>query len=237
MLKALREAKENTSWVNPNKEYEEAVGTFVKSVLTPGRKNRFLEDFLPFQKYVAGTAIWNSLSQTLLKLTAPGVPDIYQGSELWDLRMVDPDNRSPVNYDLRRKTLDELNARPPSAELVRELLETPEDSRVKLYLISRSLNFQAAKSIVVRTGRVHAPRRRRRRVRTSLCLRSKKQGWRSDCCSPAVGGKHSQRGGRVADGRRRSGEKPLSFFQKILSRATLQICSLERRARFPAAFW
>lgn len=142
MLKALREAKENTSWVNPNKEYEEAVGSFVKSVLTPGRKNRFLEDFLPFQKYVAGTAIWNSLSQTLLKLTVPGVPDIYQGTELWDLRMVDPDNRSPVNYEFRRKALDELNTKPPAVELVRELLETPEDGRIKLYLIARSLNFR-----------------------------------------------------------------------------------------------
>ena len=152
MLKALREAKENTNWVNPNMEYEEAVGSFVKAVLTPGRKNRFLEDFLPFQRYVAGTAIWNSLSQTLLKLTVPGVPDIYQGSELWDLRMVDPDNRTPVDYDLRRQILEELNTKQASVELVRGLLESPEDGRIKLYLIAKALNFRQQNSSLFERG-------------------------------------------------------------------------------------
>ena len=142
MLKALREAKENTSWENPQKEYEDAVCSFVKAVLTPGRRNRFLEDFLPFQHYVARLGMWNSLSQTLLKLTVPGVPDIYQGSELWDLRLVDPDNRTPVNYDRRRQLLEDLNTKQSSPELVRSLLETPDDGRIKLYLISKALNLR-----------------------------------------------------------------------------------------------
>jgi (1->4)-alpha-D-glucan 1-alpha-D-glucosylmutase len=140
MLKAMREAKETTSWVNPNKEYEDAVCAFVKKVLTPGSKNRFLKDFVPFQHYVSRLGMWNSLSQTLLKLTVPGVPDIYQGSELWDYRLVDPDNRAPVDYAKRRQLLEDF--KPPSAETVRGLLQTPEDGRAKLYLISKVLNLR-----------------------------------------------------------------------------------------------
>jgi (1->4)-alpha-D-glucan 1-alpha-D-glucosylmutase len=142
MIKAMREAKENTSWVIPNKEYEDAVAAFVKSVVTAGKRNRFLEDFVPFQHYVSRTGMWNSLSQTLLKLTVPGVPDVYQGSELWDYRLVDPDNRTPVNYDRRRQLLDELCNQTATAELAHKLLETPEDGRVKLYLMAKALNLR-----------------------------------------------------------------------------------------------
>ena len=98
MLKAIREAKQNTSWINRNTEYESAVSSFVHALLTPdagkdkktGKKNRFLADFVPFQRRVSRIGLWNSLSQTLLKMTAPGVPDTYQGNELWDFSLVDP---------------------------------------------------------------------------------------------------------------------------------------------------
>jgi (1->4)-alpha-D-glucan 1-alpha-D-glucosylmutase len=144
MLKAIREAKQNSSWINRNAEYEDAVSSFVKAVLEPGPKNRFMKDFLPFQRRVARIGLWNSLSQTLLKLTAPGVPDIYQGNELWDLSLVDPDNRRPVDYGHRRSMFDSLRqwGSAPDAADVSKLLQTPEDGRMKLYLIWKTLCFR-----------------------------------------------------------------------------------------------
>src|SRR5439155_13539196 len=109
MLKAVREAKENTSWANPNTEYENAVAAFVKILLAPN-KNEFLSDFLPFQAYVSRIGMLNSLSQLLIKLTAPGVPDIYQGNELWDFSLVDPDNRRTIDYSHRKEILRDLGS-------------------------------------------------------------------------------------------------------------------------------
>jgi len=140
MLKAIREAKQNTSWINQNTEYESAMSSFVKAVLTPGEKNRFLEDFVPFQRRVARIGLWNSLSQTLLKLTSPGVPDIYQGNELWDFSLVDPDSRRPVDFVRREQafaTIKRLGTDPGA--VTRGLLETPEDGRLKLYVIWKTL--------------------------------------------------------------------------------------------------
>ena len=137
MLKAIREAKQNTSWINPNPDYEAAVSSFVRTLLKPGAQNRFLNDFISFQRRISRVGLWNSLSQTLLKLTAPGVPDIYQGNELWDFSLVDPDNRRPVDYTRRQKifrSLPELGS-----DRARTLLETPEDGRIKLYLTWRAL--------------------------------------------------------------------------------------------------
>lgn len=144
MLKAIREAKRNTSWINRNTEYEDAVSSFVKALLDPTAKNRFLKDFIPFQRRVARIGFWNSLSQTLLKLTCPGVPDIYQGTELWDFSLVDPDNRRPVDYPHRQQLFDDLQrwGSAPDALSVGRLLETPEDGRLKLYLIWRTLCFR-----------------------------------------------------------------------------------------------
>jgi len=141
MLKAIREAKENTSWINQNTDYEAATSSFVKAVLTPGDKNRFLNDFIPFQRLVARIGIWNSLSQTLLKLTSPGVPDIYQGNELWDLSLVDPDNRRPVDFARRRQAFANIRrlGSDPDSIVGGRLLETPEDGRLKLYLIWKTL--------------------------------------------------------------------------------------------------
>jgi (1->4)-alpha-D-glucan 1-alpha-D-glucosylmutase len=143
MLKAIREAKQNTSWINRNTEYETAVSSFVRALLNPGGENKFLDDFLPFQRRVARIGRWNSLSQTLLKLTCPGVPDIYQGNDLWDFSLVDPDNRRPVDYIRRQQMFESIrvwgNCDEPDALSTGHLLETPEDGRLKMYLIWRTL--------------------------------------------------------------------------------------------------
>ncbi|HWY21332.1 MAG TPA: malto-oligosyltrehalose synthase [Candidatus Acidoferrum sp.] len=141
VLKAIREAKENTSWINQNVEYEGAVTSFVRALLNPAADNRFLKDFLPFQRRIARIGLWNSLSQTLLKLTCPGVPDIYQGNELWDFSLVDPDNRRPVDYVSRRRIFEGLKrwGDAPDKASIDCLMKTPEDGRIKAYLVWRTL--------------------------------------------------------------------------------------------------
>ena len=154
MLKAIREAKENTSWINRNTSYENAVASFVKKLLSPGPKNRFLNDFVPFQRRVARIGFWNGLSQTLLKLTAPGVPDIYQGNELWDLSLVDPDNRRPVDYVSRRQAFESIRlwSSNPDPSALRVLLEAPEDGRLKLYSIWKTLCFRKERPELFQQG-------------------------------------------------------------------------------------
>src|SRR5579862_2563144 len=148
MLKAIREAKENTSWINRNAEYESALSSFVKRLLTPGARNKFLTDFIPFERLVARLGIWNSLSQTLLKLTCPGVPDIYQGNEVLDFSLVDPDSRRTVDYGRRQRLFDCLRgcsdtAGPSSSlSLLASMLNTPEDGRLKMYAIWKALGFR-----------------------------------------------------------------------------------------------
>jgi len=139
MLKALKEAKIHTSWITPNVEYEEAVQQFVRAILDPSDRS-FIDDFVQLQKKVAFFGIFNSLSQTALKMGSPGVADVYQGSELWDLSLVDPDNRRPVDYDLRSAYLRDLVERSNDPlKLVKELLESREDGRIKLYISHRLL--------------------------------------------------------------------------------------------------
>ena len=141
MIKAAREAKLRTSWTEADVAYEEALLQFVRSALEPRENNLFLADFLEFERRVARFGLLNSLSQTLCKLTAPGVPDIYQGNELWDFSLVDPDNRRPVDYPLRRTALAELErsaATLPVGELARSL----EDGRCKLLLIWKVLQLR-----------------------------------------------------------------------------------------------
>ena len=144
MRKAIREAKENTNWANPNRDYELAVSRFVKSVL---ESKEFRDSFLPFQRKTAYFGMLNSLSQTLIKLTAPGVPDIYQGNELWELSLVDPDNRRPVDYKARHRTLQLLKNRFESnrqltAQRARELAENMEDGQIKLYTLWKILGLR-----------------------------------------------------------------------------------------------
>ena len=108
MIKAIKEAKLRTSWINDNQAYDDAVARFVERVLTGPTSRRFLAAFLPFAHRVAHLGMINSLSQLALKIASPGVPDFYQGTELWDLRLVDPDNREPVDYERRIQYLDDL---------------------------------------------------------------------------------------------------------------------------------
>ncbi|HEX8967144.1 MAG TPA: malto-oligosyltrehalose synthase [Chloroflexota bacterium] len=139
MLKALKEAKVNTSWITPNTEYEEAVLQFARGILDPRENGAFLEDLDLLQRKVAEFGIFNALSQTVLKLGSPGAADTYQGSELWDLSLVDPDNRRPVDFALRERHLRSITERANQPlDLARELLETRQDGRIKLY-VSRQL--------------------------------------------------------------------------------------------------
>lgn len=108
--KALKEAKIHSSWVNPNHPYDAAVARFVEGTLTGRSDSGFLPDFRQFAEFVSFYGMLNSLAQTLLQLTAPGVPDIYQGNELWDFSLVDPDNRRPVDFRQRMELLDAILA-------------------------------------------------------------------------------------------------------------------------------
>src|SRR5260370_21108783 len=108
MVNATHEATVNTSWISPNEPYERATRDFVAALLPESPRNLFLADFEPFARRIADLGIWNSLSQTVLKLTSPGVPDFYQGTELFDFILVDPDNRRPVDYAHRRQLLHSL---------------------------------------------------------------------------------------------------------------------------------
>lgn len=110
MEKALKEAKVHSSWVNPNHAYDSAVARFIEATLTGRADAGFLPDFRQFTAFVSFYGMLNSLAQTLLQLTAPGVPDMYQGNELWDFSLVDPDNRRPVDFRQRAAVLDELLA-------------------------------------------------------------------------------------------------------------------------------
>jgi (1->4)-alpha-D-glucan 1-alpha-D-glucosylmutase len=144
-LKAAREAKLETSWTEPDRAYEEGLERFVQGVLQPGR-SQFRAEFAKLHRRVAWYGALNSLAQTLLKLTMPGVPDIYQGTELWDLSLVDPDNRRPVDYGLRQRALAEIRTRSAEdpAALYRELLRAWPDGRIKLYLTTTLLRLRAA---------------------------------------------------------------------------------------------
>jgi (1->4)-alpha-D-glucan 1-alpha-D-glucosylmutase len=152
--KALKEAKLHTSWINPDEAYEQAVREFVAGVLTAGEGNQFLRDFAQFQRLTARCGMLNSLSQTLLKIASPGVPDFYQGTELWSLTLVDPDNRRPVDYEQRRALLATLRGagEADGAALAEELLAQPEDGRVKLYVTTRALNFRRARRSLFSRG-------------------------------------------------------------------------------------
>jgi len=145
--KALREAKVHTSWLSPDEEYETAVDRFVRALLDRRRSNLFLQSFMPLQEKVAQLGIYNSLAQLLIKITAPGVPDFYQGTEFWDLTLVDPDNRCPVDYEARRRALAGLQDADPSALLARR-----GDGHVKLFVATRALAARAARRDLYERG-------------------------------------------------------------------------------------
>jgi (1->4)-alpha-D-glucan 1-alpha-D-glucosylmutase len=137
MAKALKEAKLNTSWIQPNAEWDNAMTEFIANILRPDARNKFLPAFFPVAQEVARLGAINSLAQTVLKLTSPGVPDIYQGTEVWDDSLVDPDNRRPVDY-LRRR---EILARAQSVSL-EELVSCWPDGRIKMRVMQRLLHVR-----------------------------------------------------------------------------------------------
>jgi (1->4)-alpha-D-glucan 1-alpha-D-glucosylmutase len=142
--KALHEAKVHTSWINPNPAHDEGVRQFLGRILDREQSARFLGDFRAFQRRISHYGFFNSLSQVLLKVASPGVPDVYQGTELWDFSLVDPDNRRPVDYALRQRMLADLKARleqgsEQQTALARELLESRIDGRVKMFTLRQAL--------------------------------------------------------------------------------------------------
>ena len=158
MEKATKEAKRHTSWVNPSATYDAATRGFVTGLLAPG--GAFLSAFRPFQRLIATHGAVNSLAQTLLKIVSPGIPDLYQGTELWELSLVDPDNRRPVDFAHRVALLDALRARVPGegaeapdlTALCAELLEHWPDGRVKLFLTHRALTLRRQRGRLFAAG-------------------------------------------------------------------------------------
>lgn len=154
IIKAVREAKVHTAWLKPDEDYEDAYISFVEEILQPSEDNQFLKEFVPFQKKVAYYGIFNSLSQTLIKITSPGVPDFYQGTELWDLNLVDPDNRRPVDFEKRTSFLRDIRDKTQTdvLSLITELFSSKEDGRLKLFLICRALQARNEKAEVFQKG-------------------------------------------------------------------------------------
>lgn len=170
MLKAAREAKDHTSWINQDATYEDGIKNFISALLKPsnieGGTDPFFIDFLEFHQHVSRMGLIKSLSQTLFKLTCPGVPDFYQGNELFDFSLVDPDNRRPVDFKLRDKYLDALlpyvtadtkKTQEEFKTLLKDMLTNYKDGRLKMFVTAailqqRKLNprlFTAGKYIPV----------------------------------------------------------------------------------------
>jgi (1->4)-alpha-D-glucan 1-alpha-D-glucosylmutase len=157
VVKVVREAKAVSSWLNPNEEYEAAFVAFVRGLLSPPGNKRFLADFLPFQRRVAWFGMLNSLAQTLLKLTAPGVPDVYQGCEWWELSLVDPDNRRPVDFAARKASFEEMQAAAARSDgavalLASRLLQNIADGRIKQFVTWRALEARREHEALFRDG-------------------------------------------------------------------------------------
>ncbi|MDT8443435.1 MAG: malto-oligosyltrehalose synthase [Desulfuromonadales bacterium] len=154
MVKAVREAKVHTAWIKPDNAYEEAFLSFIDKLLTPYRNNAFLQDFLPFQRKVAHFGMLNSLTQTLIKMTAPGIPDFYQGTEFWDLSLVDPDNRRPIDYARRKSSLREIRKQAVNdlQGLIAELLANMENGRIKQFLIYQALSARNRNPLLFQEG-------------------------------------------------------------------------------------
>ncbi len=179
MVKAAREAKIRTSWSDVDAGYETALRQFIRAILTPGDDNEFLADFNLVQRRLARFGLFNSLSQTLCKLMAPGVPDIYQGNELWDFSLVDPDNRRPVDYARRREMLHAMkhavDTGTDRAKYARSLTDSIEDGRAKLFLTWTALQLRRTEEALFRTGDYLALRTEGARA-AHLCAFARRRG-------------------------------------------------------------
>ena len=158
MLKAVREAKQHTSWINPDLEYEAALARFVGESL---QNELFLKDLKTVMPRLVRLGMLNGLSQALVKVASPGVPDYYQGTELWDFSLVDPDNRRPVDFDLRKKLLSKNEG---ASTLLRNL----SDGQAKLHVIRQRPAGAEEIPAAVPGRALHAALRRRRDGREDL---------------------------------------------------------------------
>ncbi|HLX37130.1 MAG TPA: hypothetical protein VKR29_04990, partial [Candidatus Binataceae bacterium] len=142
MNKAVKEAKVHTSWMNVNEEHDRALSEFLAGILTKG--HQFVADIAEFHSHIARAGMLNSLAQTLLKITLPGAPDLYQGTELWTLSLVDPDNRRPVDFACRRAMLAKIRegARRDPLATLNHLIKDMRSGAIKMYLINRALEFR-----------------------------------------------------------------------------------------------
>lgn len=157
MIKAVREAKQFSSWLNPNEEYEQSVSQFVSRCLDASVSSLFLRDFTEFESRIRKPGLYNALAQVVLHTTSPGVPDIYQGNELWQFTLVDPDNRRPVDFSNNSQLLTDMDAmlaRPDFDRMhfINSLLETMEDGRIKLFVVMQSLRFRHQNAALFSNG-------------------------------------------------------------------------------------
>jgi (1->4)-alpha-D-glucan 1-alpha-D-glucosylmutase len=154
IVKAVREAKTHTAWLKPDTAYENAFTEFIEAILAPSPDNKFFADFAEFQKMIAWYGVFNSLSQVLLKITSPGLPDFYQGTELWDLSMVDPDNRRPVDFEKRKAMLDQIKTRMQQnlPALVHDILGTISNPSIKMFTILKALDLRNTMKDVFEEG-------------------------------------------------------------------------------------
>ncbi len=141
IVKATREAKVYSTWIKPNETHERAIHAFLDAIADSRDDNRFLPHFIEFQSRIAFFGALNSLAQVVIKATAPGIPDFYENTALWDLSLVDPDNRRPVDVALRRKLLDDMAGWKP--EIAGELLGEWKDGRVKAFVTQRVLGLRS----------------------------------------------------------------------------------------------
>jgi (1->4)-alpha-D-glucan 1-alpha-D-glucosylmutase len=154
MDKAAKEAKVRTSWIRPNHEHDRSMAEFVRTTLRWQPDNAFVADFDAFARPVAQAGMLNSLSQTLLKIASPGVPDFYQGTELWDLSLVDPDNRQPVDYSIRVAMLAEIKraAAVDRLALAKQLFANPSDGGIKMYVTTTALGLRGRNEMLFSQG-------------------------------------------------------------------------------------
>jgi (1->4)-alpha-D-glucan 1-alpha-D-glucosylmutase len=147
MIKAVKEAKVHTSWLTPNEPYEQALRNYVHRALSGPSGARLVATLQPFQQRIAALGMINSLSQTALKIGGPGIPDFYQGTELWELSLVDPDNRRPVDFAVRARLLDDVDALLTTEgderkSGIAEYLRTWQDGRIKLLVTAAGLRLR-----------------------------------------------------------------------------------------------
>ncbi|TDE14483.1 malto-oligosyltrehalose synthase [Dyadobacter psychrotolerans] len=150
LQKALREAKTNTTWAEPNEAYEDGTKQFARELLN--KEGEFWEDFSGFHSQISEYGIVNSLSQLVLKFTCPGTPDVYQGCELWDFSLVDPDNRRPVDYEKRQQLLSETETYENKEELPEKLWEHRNDAQIKLWLTNQLFNLRKQNPVLFSEG-------------------------------------------------------------------------------------